>query len=410
MKINFILLLVLFSSIVYSQDWVVKNQDETLYLTSVHFTDNNFGIAIAGSKSLITHDGGETWREVDTLGNVNWTKVSGPPKSKTLFVCGPNGKIGKLKSGTFTELNSGTDKILSGIDFPSETTGYVVGQDGIFLKTTNGGLSWNSLSSGTNEWLNNVVAKDTDDVVIVGDKGIIRKSSDGGNTLSDIMVPGINSYLGDAAFITTDNFWIGGSEGTLFNVTPTGNNILNIGSNDGIMGLNIPVPNFGVGVGDNGAIFEYNGTDWTRQNSPTTAWLNDVTAEPDTDKGNVTYHFWAVGEKGTILKKTISVVSINETVMPNNYFVSNNYPNPFNPSTKFNYTIPFLSNVSIELYNMLGEKISTIKNEINDIGTYTILIDGKDLSSGIYFVKFNFHATDFQSNEYNTTKKILLIK
>ncbi|HPN36982.1 MAG TPA: YCF48-related protein [Melioribacteraceae bacterium] len=409
MKKTFLLFIVL-STILNAEEWVVKHQDVLYYLTSVHFTDKNNGIAVGGGNTLVTSDGGDTWVEVDTMGVYTWTKVSGPPKSNIIYGCGPNGQIGKYQNGIFTSFNSGTTKMLSGVAFATENTGYVVGQDGTLLKTTNGGLNWNPIASGTTEWLNNVAVNDTDAVVIIGDNGLVRQSTDGGNSFTTINVPGINTYLGDIAFVGNNNFWVCGSEGSLFNVTPSGNNIINTGSNDGIMGLAIPVPNFGVGVGDNGAIYEFNGTDWTRQNSPTTAWLNDVTSEPDSGKGNITLHFWAVGENGIILKKTVSVVNVSEDKLPNSFFVSQNFPNPFNPSTKFNYSVPFVSQVLVELYNSLGEKISIIKNEINDIGTYNISIEGKDLSSGVYFVKFSFNSkTDFK-NSFSTIKKIMLIK
>ena len=408
---KFILLFIL-STVLIAQEWVVKHEDEQCRLTSVHFTDKNNGMAVGWNKTLITHDGGETWLEIDTMNIFVWTKVSGPPKSNIIYGCGPNGKIGKYQNNVFTEFNSVTTKTLSGISFPTVNTGYVVGEEGTLFKTTDGGTSWVPIPSGTSEWLNNVVAHDTDAVVIIGDNGLVRQTIDGGNSFVTIDVPGINSYLGDVAFVGPNNFWVCGSEGTLFNVAPNGNSIINTGNNDGIMGLTIPVPNYGVGVGDNGAIFQFDGTNWISQNSPTTAWLEDVASHPDSDsgKGNITYHFWAVGDKGTILKKTVSIVNVAKDYTPNTFSVSNNYPNPFNPSTKFNYSVPFLSHVYIELYNMLGEKVSIIKNELNDIGKYNISIDGNNMSSGLYFVKFHFRPKNEDIKGYATIKKILLVK
>lgn len=409
MKILTTLFALIFLTNLYSEEWLVRHQDETLYLTDVCFINDIVGMATAGNKVLMTTDGGQTWESKD-LSFVVWSRVNVLPDSGSFILCGSNGKLGKYKNGVLTELNSGTTKNLSGVAFANGKIGYAVGEEGTFLKTTDGGNTWISKSTVTQEWFNNVIVSDSDNVVIVCDNGTVKTSNDGGNTLNNHTIPGINSFLGDAAFVGPNDFWVGGSDGTLFRVTPNGYNIFNTNSTDGIMGLAMPTPEFGVGVGDNGAIYEYEHETWDRKESPTNNYLNSVTFKEDTGKGIKAYTFWAVGEKGIILSKTVNLVNVNEPTMPNNYFVSNNYPNPFNPSTKFDYSIPYSSMVNIELYNMLGEKIAIIKNETETIGKHNISIDGNNISSGVYFVKFNFKPIDNNVKEYSTTKKILLMK
>ncbi len=67
-----------------------------------------------------------------------------------------------------------------------------------------------------------------------------------------------------------------------------------------------------------------------------------------------------------------------------------NFPNPFNSSTKISYRIPLKSFVTLNVYDILGRKISTLVNEIKQAGTYEVRFDGNNVSSGIYFYTLNF--------------------
>ena len=80
-----------------------------------------------------------------------------------------------------------------------------------------------------------------------------------------------------------------------------------------------------------------------------------------------------------------------------------NYPNPFNPSTKIKYYIPQNSFVKITLHDILGSEIRTLVNENAQPGNYEIILDGSDLSSGMYFVRLS-------SENIQRTLKISLIK
>lgn len=93
----------------------------------------------------------------------------------------------------------------------------------------------------------------------------------------------------------------------------------------------------------------------------------------------------------------IDIKTINE------FSLNQNYPNPFNPSTKISFTLPHSTNVTISVFNMLGEKITELLNEVKSAGTYDINFDGNGLSSGMYL--YRLEAGDFIS-----TRKMTLIK
>ena len=71
----------------------------------------------------------------------------------------------------------------------------------------------------------------------------------------------------------------------------------------------------------------------------------------------------------------------------------NNYPNPFNTNTTFEYSIAKAGNVTITVYNLLGEKVQNLVNNYQDAGTYKIEFDGSNLNNGTYFYKFE--TTEF---------------
>lgn len=111
----------------------------------------------------------------------------------------------------------------------------------------------------------------------------------------------------------------------------------------------------------------------------------------------------------TLVIKTDSNLNVKTTQVTNNNFIVNgfelfqNYPNPFNPSTNIQYEIPYNGFVKIKIYDITGREILILINEFKQVGKYEINFDGKNLSSGVYFYKF-------ESGNFTATKKMILIK
>ncbi len=85
------------------------------------------------------------------------------------------------------------------------------------------------------------------------------------------------------------------------------------------------------------------------------------------------------------------------------FSLEQNYPNPFNPSTVIKYSVPADGNVSLKVYDVLGNEVSSIVNEFKQAGTFDVTFDGSNLSSGIYYYRFT-------SGELTLTKKLMLTK
>jgi len=83
--------------------------------------------------------------------------------------------------------------------------------------------------------------------------------------------------------------------------------------------------------------------------------------------------------------------------------LSNNYPNPFNPSTKINYQIPELSFVTLRVYDVLGNEIAALVKGEKPAGSYEVEFNASSIPSGIYFYKL-------QAGSFVETKKMVLMK
>lgn len=96
------------------------------------------------------------------------------------------------------------------------------------------------------------------------------------------------------------------------------------------------------------------------------------------------------------------------TTLPDVYSLSVNYPNPFNPSTTIEYNLPRKSHVTLELFNVLGQKVRTLVNQTESPGKYSALWDGTNeeneaVASGIYFYRL-------RAEEFSQTRKMMLLK
>jgi hypothetical protein len=100
----------------------------------------------------------------------------------------------------------------------------------------------------------------------------------------------------------------------------------------------------------------------------------------------------------------IPVTSAGEELNPiNSYSLSNNYPNPFNPTTSIQYAIGSRQFVSLKVYNILGTEIETLVNEEKSAGNYELNWNAANLPSGVYFYKL-------QAGDFVQTKKMILLK
>jgi len=100
----------------------------------------------------------------------------------------------------------------------------------------------------------------------------------------------------------------------------------------------------------------------------------------------------------------ITNITDGEVLQVTDYQLQQNYPNPFNPTTTIKYALPDAAHVRMELFTITGKKIKVMLDEKKQAGYHTILFDGSDLSSGIYFYKIKTNTG------YSSSRKLILLK
>jgi hypothetical protein len=96
-------------------------------------------------------------------------------------------------------------------------------------------------------------------------------------------------------------------------------------------------------------------------------------------------------------------------VFPGDFSLGRNYPNPFNPVTNIQYTLPEQADIRIDICNVLGEVVQKIIDQTQEAGVYSQTWDASDLSTGVYFVHLVAKNSRDQSS-YHQIRKCLYLK
>ena len=105
---------------------------------------------------------------------------------------------------------------------------------------------------------------------------------------------------------------------------------------------------------------------------------------------------------------TTGIVDNNTSIIPTAYALGQNYPNPFNPSTTIKYALPENSEVTVEVYNMLGERVATLISGFHPAGIHSVQWDASSLSSGVYF--YRLAARSSSGQQFTQVQKMILMK
>ena len=89
--------------------------------------------------------------------------------------------------------------------------------------------------------------------------------------------------------------------------------------------------------------------------------------------------------------------------VPTRFQLSQNYPNPFNPMTTISYALPQHTHVRMSIYNILGENVYVLVDELQQAGRYQIQWRADDMPSGVYFYQLH-------TQEFNEMRKMILLQ
>jgi photosystem II stability/assembly factor-like uncharacterized protein len=293
---------------------------------------------------------------------------------------------------TYTLVNNGSN-IYAGNDY------------GVYLSTNNG-INWNAINQGlpSNAVCNSIAILESN--IFAGtNRGVYRSTNNG-------------------------NIWSPSNQG--------------LPSNSFIKSLGIDGPNIYAGLVGKVYLSTDNGSNWEQTDLGTAGWTINGILFQDSNLliiSNGTVYFsrdygsnWRIVNEGLsnetlksicysnsflyvatdkagIWKLAIddNILDVNDKqkYVPNDFKLSQNYPNPFNPSTKINYQLPTAGNVTLKVYDVLGNEIATLVNEYKPAGSFEVEFNPassiKKPASGIYFYRL-------QAGSFVETKKMILLK
>jgi hypothetical protein len=97
------------------------------------------------------------------------------------------------------------------------------------------------------------------------------------------------------------------------------------------------------------------------------------------------------------------VTGVEEKEVPTLFALDQNYPNPFNPSTVIEFALPKEEHVVLEVYNLLGQRVATLVNEVRQTGYYAVPFNAEGMASGLYFYRL-------YTGEVSLMNKMMLLK
>lgn len=344
-------------------------------LRGIAFTDVNTGFVVGNTGAILkTTNGGINWSQLNSGTTQHLRSVSFPPTATgfTGFVCGFSGMMLKTEDGGANWLvqQTGVTKVLFSIHFYDGENGISVGGDNslgdqpVIIKTTNGGVNWISQTSPLPFALRGIFTIDQNNSFSAGNDNVLIRTTNGGTNWNSITLPG-SRYLRDVYFINSSLGYVCGNTGYIIRTT------------DG-------------------------GTTWDTTASLTSRYLEAI-------------HFLnentgsAVGHAGTILKYTFLTVAMNLNEVVKDFELSQNFPNPFNPSTVLKYELGIEARVTLKVFDLRGNEIKTLVSMKQQPGSYSVTFNKGDLPSGVYFYRLTVNQED-GTIRFSESKQMMLIK
>ena len=428
-------------------------------INSITFKNINTGIAVGDNGIIIrTTNGGANWNSVTSGTTDQFRKVSSGAGS-IFFASGDNGlaAVSTDNGATWALKNSGTTLRLSGafaydanklwaagengliryssdggnnwatqvsgittaelhdIQFVNESVGFAGGSNSNFIFTNDGGLTWAPRNSGLFSDVNGIYFQDANIGWGVSIVGTIYFTTDGGSSWTS-QPCGSAFTLREAYFLHQGKGWTVGDNGTIamytnaalpvelnsFTSSVTGNNVglvWSTATETNNSGFEIERKVLSGQSSISNSEFQFIG--FLEGKGTTTNATNYSFADRGLDPGVYNYRIKQIDFDGSFKYYELnSEVTIES---PMDFSLNQNYPNPFNPTTVIKFSIPDKGNVTMKVYDIIGNEVAALVNENKDAGVFEVSFNGEGLSSGIYL--YQLRAANFVE-----TRKMTLIK
>jgi photosystem II stability/assembly factor-like uncharacterized protein len=381
------------------------------YFNNIEFWDENNGIIVSYPSEVYT----------TTNGGSSWSISSGIKRSvedicyatqNILYLVGGDEKIYKSTDGGFywTEVYGGTIlQVLLGVKFLNSDFGIVTGEDGKILVTTDGGTIWTQSSAGNSGLLRSVSIINNEDAYVVGTPEQVYKTNDGGMTWLSDFAGGNEVALYKIKFTENMTGLICGSDGKLLrntdHVVPIEltSFLASVSGNDVKLSWStkseLNNSGFEIDRSENNNNWEI--ISFISGAGTSTEPKNYFFIDEDLKPAKYNYRIKQIDFDGTFRYSDVVEVNISTVT---DYSLEQNYPNPFNPGTLIEFSLPEdVSNVSLSIYNTLGEKVAELVNSSLISGNYKYHWNAGGFASGIY-------VYELRTEKFVAVKKMLILK
>jgi len=369
---------------------------------------------VTNSAGYIFAGGDDGWLYRSTDKGQKWGQL----KIGTISSLAANSK-GHIFAGSYngvfrsTDNGSNWDQLnasVSNIHIVKIDTGgqiYVGGYDGGLLRSTDNGDSWIQLLPKSAAGIINDVAINSAGVIFTGaDSGAFRSTDNGVNW--DKINGGLNS-LAVNSLLTTPGGYVFAGAGNGIYISTMYTTPVELNSFTSVTEGNNAALSWNTATELNNRGFElerktsegsFKTIAFIRGNGTSSEAKKFTYTDKNLRKGKYSYRLKQLDFNGTSRMYNSINVEINESYK---FILGQNYPNPFNPSTVISYSLPEPGNVTLIIYDILGNEITTLVNGNKPAGQYSAYFNADKLSSGIYLCTL-------RAGNFVDTKKMLLLK
>jgi hypothetical protein len=360
--------------------------------------------------AAVSTDNGATW-SLKISGTTLRLSSAFAYDANKLWAVGENGLIRYSSDGGnnwATQVSGITTAELHDIQFLNESVGFAGGSNSNFIFTTNGGQTWAPRNSGLFSDVNGIFFQDANIGWGVSIVGTIYFTTDGGSSWTS-QPCGSAFTLREAYFLNQGKGWTVGDNGTIamytnsalpvelnsFTSSVTDNNVSLIWSTA------TETNNRGFVIERSNDNSDFQSVGFIEGKGTTTITTGYSFKDKGLTPGSYFYRIKQIDFNGNFeyyeLNSEVTIAS------PYNFSLNQNYPNPFNPSTVIKFSVPNKGNVTLKVYDIIGNEVVLLVNENKDAGVFEVKFTGEGLSSGIYL--YQLRAENFVE-----TRKMTLIK
>ncbi len=360
----------------------------------------NLLIGTVGGKIFRTTDNGVSFEHLNSGMNVGFIWSLLVSNNGTIYAGTEQGLFYSNNNGSTWQLSSviGSDVRAIAKDNSGNLFAGLFGV-GIF-KSTNNGSSWSLVNNGlTSLAVHSIVVTPTNEIFVGTFGGGVYSSNDGGNTWN--LKPIGYNFVWALACDSNGNLYAGTYGNGVYRSIDNGNSW--------IKSVSYPANYvYALSIDGNGNLYA---SSWEAGVFATNTTSNNWQpiglggfGVSSVMVNNMNNSVFAGTSNGSVFKLIDSPSGISGSIeLPNTFSLEQNYPNPFNPSTTIEFSLANKEQVTLNIYNVLGELVETLINENLEAGNYKINFNGNNLTSGMYI----YHI---QAGSFSASKKMMLVK